>query len=114
MSFRRIVALVAVEGILKLGKKHIRDYAILVNECDGVDEFDNFQTHESKEVYEKAVSLIETHFGAEDKIDDDNIAPESNCDTFAFGVKACKNAAHHVAFKRSARRSSRQRRKWPR
>ena len=32
------------------------------------------------------VSLIKTHCDAEDEIDDENIAPKSNGDTFAIGV----------------------------
>ena len=66
---------------------HNRDYASLVDECNSIDMIENLQTHERDEVYEKAVSLIETYFIAEDKIDNENIAPESNGDTFSFGVK---------------------------
>ena len=81
------MALEAVDCIFKLGVKHNKDYASFVDECDGIDMIEDLQSHESEEVYEKAVTIIESYFGSEDEVNDENIAPESNGETFAFGVK---------------------------
>ncbi len=81
-----IVALDAVECILKLGAKLDKNYISLVDECDGLTMIETLQQHESDEVYQKAVALIETYFGAEDEADDENLAPEVNGGTFSFGV----------------------------
>ena len=61
-----IVALDAVDCILKLGMALNKDYVSFVDECDGLTMIETLQEHESEEVYQKAVTLIETYFGAED------------------------------------------------
>ncbi len=80
-----IVALDAVDCILKLGMALNKDYVSFVDECDGLTMIETLQEHESEEVYQKAATLIETYFGAEDE-EDENIAPEINGGTFSFGV----------------------------
>ena len=81
-----LVALDAVDCILKLGMKLNKDYISFVDECDGLTMIETLQEHESEEVYQKAIALIETYFGAEDGEDDENLAPEVNGGTFSFGV----------------------------
>ena len=81
-----LVALDAVDNILKLGMKLNKDYASFVDECDGLTMIEALQEHESDEVYQKAVSIIETYFGSEDGAEDENLAPEANGGTFSFGV----------------------------
>ena len=71
-----LVALDAVECILKLGSKLNKDYISFVDECDGLAMIETLQEHESDEVYQKAISLIETYFGADDGAEDENLAPE--------------------------------------
>ena len=77
-----LVALDAIECILKLGSKLNKDYISFVDECDGLTMIETLQEHESDEVYQKAISLIETYFGAENGGEDENIAPEVNVNTF--------------------------------
>jgi len=81
-----LVALDAVDSILKLGAKLNKDYISFVDECDGLSMIETLQEHESDEVYNKAILIIETYFGSEDEAEDENLAPESNGDTFGFGV----------------------------
>lgn len=82
-----MVALDAVDCILKLGMRLNKDYASFVDECDGLTRIEELQEHESDEVYQKAVMIIETYFGAEDEAEDENLAPEASGSTFSFGVK---------------------------
>lgn len=81
-----LVALDAVDSILKLGMKLGKDYHSFVDECDGLTMIEALQEHESDEVYTKAVHIIETYFGAEDEADDENLAPTANGSTFSFGI----------------------------
>lgn len=81
-----MVALDAVDCILKLGVKLNKDYASFVDECDGLTSIEALQEHESDEVYQKAIDLIETYFGAEDGAEDENLAPDASGSTFSFGV----------------------------
>lgn len=81
-----LVALDAVDCILKLGMKLNKDYISFVDECDGLTMIETLQEHESEEVYQKAIALIETYFGAEDGEDDENLAPDVNGGTFSFGI----------------------------
>lgn len=95
-----LVALDAVDNILKLGVKLNKDYTSFVDECDGLEMIENLQEHESEKVYEKAVNIIETYFGAEDDGEDENLAPEINGGTFSFGVNKTvteANPAHSNA-----------------
>lgn len=82
-----LVALDAVDSILKLGTKLNKDYISFVDECDGLAMIETLQEHESDEVYQKAIQIIETYFGSEDGEEDENLAPEVNGSTFAFGVQ---------------------------
>lgn len=81
-----LVALDAIDSILKLGMKFGKDYHSFVDECDGLAMIETLQEHESDEVYTKAVQIIETYFGAEDEADDENLAPSANGNTFSFGI----------------------------
>ena len=83
-----LLALEAVECILKLGAKLNKDYASFVDECDGLTKIEGLQEHESDEVYNKAINIIESFFGEDDGEEDENIAPEANGTTFSFGVKS--------------------------
>jgi importin subunit alpha-1 len=81
-----LVALDAIDSILKLGMKLGKDYHSFVDECDGLAMIETLQEHESDDVYTKAVYIIETFFGAEDEADDENLAPSANGNTFSFGI----------------------------
>lgn len=67
------VALNGLDNILKLGAveaKHTNGtnpYAIMIEECSGLDKIEQLQSHENIEIYQKAFHLIETYFGAEEE-----------------------------------------------
>ena len=81
-----LVALDAIESILKVGEKLGKDYVSFVDECDGLAKIENLQEHESDEVYQKAVAIIESYFGCEDGVEDENLAPAVSGGAFTFGV----------------------------
>lgn len=70
------VALNGLDNILKLGAAEAKrtngtnPYAIMIEECYGLDKIEYLQSHENIEIYQKAFHLIETYFGAEE---DENI-----------------------------------------
>lgn len=88
LSDARIVsiALEAVENILKAGDRMGRSYQSFVDEADGLDKIEGLQEHQNNDIYEKAVQIIENHFGAEE-VEDENLAPVTNENgTFSFGL----------------------------
>ena len=87
-----MVVLEAIENILKVGKQSSRDYIGFVDECDGLDKIESLQEHENNEIYQKVVSIIESYFGV-DEIEDENVAPAIEGDTFTFGMKTDETPA---------------------
>lgn len=57
---------------MKLGQEEAKrtngqnPYALMVEECLGLDKIENLQNHENMEIYQKAFRLIETYFGVDD------------------------------------------------
>lgn len=76
------VALNGLENILKLGEQLARQtgavnqYAVLLEECYGLDKIEFLQSHENIEIYDKAFGIIERYFGSDE--DDPRIAPSVN------------------------------------
>mmetsp|Transcript_13398 Transcript_13398/g.19165 ORF Transcript_13398/g.19165 Transcript_13398/m.19165 type:complete len:545 (+) Transcript_13398:119-1753(+) len=85
------VALEAIENILKVGQNLSRDYVNLVDECDGLDKIESLQTHVDDDVYKLSVKIIETYFGVEDEVENENILPENDGEHFTFGVSKSLN-----------------------
>mmetsp|Transcript_33299 Transcript_33299/g.43922 ORF Transcript_33299/g.43922 Transcript_33299/m.43922 type:complete len:552 (-) Transcript_33299:207-1862(-) len=93
------VALEGLENILKVGEAEAKmsgqenPMATYVNEAEGLTKIEALQHHENQEIYEKAVKLLETYFGAEDD-EDANIAPavQEGQQTFSFGAPAAAPA----------------------
>jgi len=81
-----LVALDALDSILRVGQELGKDYCSFVDECDGLEKLELLQEHQSDAVYKKAVDIIETYFGCEDEAEDENLAPALNGDTYAFGI----------------------------
>lgn len=81
-----LVALDALDSILRVGQELGKDYCSFVDECDGLEKLELLQEHQSDAVYKKAVHIIETYFGCEDGAEDENLAPALNGDTYAFGI----------------------------
>lgn len=75
------VALNGLENIIKSGQTQAgtpgfedgNKYAVIVEECGGLDKIEYLQSHENPEIYQRAFNLIEKYFGNEDT--DTNIDP---------------------------------------
>lgn len=91
------VALEGLENILKVGEGEkelaggagVNPYVALVDDAEGLDKIEELQNHTNEEVYEKAVSLLETFFDVEDG-EVENLAPAAGAGgaAFAFGGAA--------------------------
>eukprot|EP00040_Diaphanoeca_grandis_P039665 m.259755 g.259755 ORF g.259755 m.259755 type:complete len:525 (-) comp38609_c0_seq1:292-1866(-) len=78
------ILLDATANILKVGEaadgsNPISDF---FEEAGGLDNIEQLQNHENEQIYEKSLKIIETYFGEEDDADD--LAPETNGNTFSF------------------------------
>jgi len=89
------VALEGLENILKVGEEDAKtsgenQMATFVAEADGLSKIEALQHHENTEIYEKAIRILETFFGAEEEEEDANIMPAVAGDqqTFSFGTPA--------------------------
>lgn len=78
------VALSGLENILRLGEQDAKlqsgtnPYAVLIEECYGLDKIEFLQSHENMEIYQKAFDIIEHFFGTEEE--DSNVAPSIDSD----------------------------------
>lgn len=85
------VAFNGLENILKLGAMEAKringpnPYAIMIEECFGLDKIEYLQSHENIEVYQKAFHIIETYFGVDD---DDHLPQQGESAPFEFGTSA--------------------------
>lgn len=83
------VALNGLEHILRAGQHEAKlqgitnHYAVLVEECYGLDKIEMLQNHENQDIYQKAFDIIEQYFGTEDE-EDRNIAPPAGDQQFGF------------------------------
>ncbi|KFD49330.1 hypothetical protein M513_09777 [Trichuris suis] len=80
-----LVALSGLEHILKVGKADAVDgapnkYALLIEECYGLDKIEFLQNHESLEIYQKAFDLVEQYFSVDDYLEDGDGSMGSNVD----------------------------------
>jgi len=82
-----IVALDAIEAIMNKGAQNGVNFSVMIDEADGIEKIEKLQEHENSEVYEKAVSILEEFFAAEED-EDENFAPQApeNSTSFTFGV----------------------------
>ncbi|XP_075217574.1 karyopherin alpha1 isoform X2 [Lycorma delicatula] len=84
------VALNGLENILRLGEQDaktqgsVNPYAVLIEECYGLDKIEFLQSHENMDIYHKAFDIIERYFGSEDE--DARVAPSQQGDQFAFNT----------------------------
>lgn len=74
------VALSGLENILRFGEQESKEtgsnpYAVLVEECYGLDKIEFLQSHENLDIYRKAFDIIERYFGSEDDADARITAP---------------------------------------
>lgn len=85
-----MIVLDAIEKILEVGMKAGKDYANLVDECDGLDAIEQLQEHSNDDVYKKAISIIERYFGVEAEGDENVLPGVSNDGQFVFGLPTTK------------------------
>lgn len=83
------VALNGLDNILRLGAQEtqqgrLNPYAVLVEECFGLDKIEFLQSHENADIYQKAFEMIEHYFGTEEE--DSRIAPPAQGSQFQFGA----------------------------
>jgi importin subunit alpha-1 len=78
------VALNGLENILRLGEQDAKNhsgtnpYAVLIEQCYGLDKIEFLQSHVNMEIYQKAFDIIEHFFGTEEE--DSTVAPTVNPD----------------------------------
>lgn len=86
------VALNGLENILRLGDqdakahKGVNPYAVLIEECYGLDKIEFLQSHENMEIYQKAFDIIEHYFGSEEE--DSHVAPSVDQDAQQYQFNA--------------------------
>ena len=71
-------------------------FLVAFDEAEGVDKLEALQSHHNEEVYDKAIALLEKHFG-EDGDDDENLLPSAQNGGFTFGAPAAFGQATQQA-----------------
>jgi hypothetical protein len=90
------VALNGLDNILKLGASEAKrtnganPYAMMVEECYGLDKIEYLQSHENIEIYQKAFHLIETYFGVDEE---ENLPAQGESHPFQFGTTTTNPAS---------------------
>jgi len=82
-----MVALNGLENILREGQKEaietgVNEYALMVEECGGLDNIESLQGHDNEEIYQKTFDLVDHFFNTGDE--DVSIMPEANEKQFTF------------------------------
>lgn len=106
------VALNGLENILKAGELHNskpNPYAVMIEECygersarqwlrrppfvnivflrpTGLDKIEFLQSHNIKEIYQKAFYIIEQYFNSEEEEEDTRVAPSANNNQYQFNA----------------------------
>ncbi|GAA5800050.1 armadillo-type protein [Helicostylum pulchrum] len=85
------VALDGLDNILKVGDMEkvntmdgLNPYALLIEECGGVEYIHALQHHDNVEIYKKAYALIDTYFNDAEEIQDTEMAPDTQNGQFMF------------------------------
>ncbi|XP_049294289.1 importin subunit alpha-7 [Anopheles funestus] len=81
------VALNGLENILKVGEEQRtkpNPYAVMIEECYGLDKLEFLQSHHNNDIYEKAFSIIQKYFSNDDE--DLAVAPSTDNNQFQFNA----------------------------
>lgn len=81
------VALNGLENILKMGEEQRtkpNPYAVMIEECYGLDKLEFLQSHQNNDIYEKAFSIIQKYFSNDDE--DLAVAPSTDNNQFQFNA----------------------------
>jgi hypothetical protein len=73
------------------GNNGSNPFAQLVEDADGLDKIEALQEHQNEDLYEKAVSILETYFECEEG-DDQNLAPQLAGNQYAFAAAPAAQA----------------------
>ena len=88
-SQQPLTALLVFSSILKVGEADakasgdVNTMAQIIHEADGLSKIEQLQQHQTESIYNKAVKILETYFGAEEE--DEQVAPQTQGQQFAFG-----------------------------
>jgi len=58
-------------------------FVVSFDEVEGIEKLEALQEHENASIYDKAVAILEAHFG-EDDAEDENILPNASDNAFTF------------------------------
>ncbi|KAF0287048.1 Importin subunit alpha-7 [Amphibalanus amphitrite] len=83
------VALNGLVNILKLGEAEAKQsgqnpYAVMIEECYGLDKIEFLQSNKNQEIYQKAFDIIETYFGSEEEVA--QVAPADSHGEYEFSA----------------------------
>jgi len=82
-----MVALNGLENILREGKRDqtetgVNQYALMTEECGGLDSIESLQAHDNQDIYQKVYDIIDHYFSTEDE--DVTIMPDVDTDAKQF------------------------------
>ncbi|XP_043527734.1 importin subunit alpha-7-like [Frieseomelitta varia] len=86
------VALSGLENILRIGEQDaatnngINRYAVLIEECFGLNKIEFLQSHQNVDIYQKAFDIIERYFGSEEE--DTRVVPTIDAQGQQFQFRA--------------------------
>lgn len=84
-----LVILEALYNILQLASKEncLEIVTLQIEECDGLDLIEKLQEHENGQVYNMALQIIETFFGEDAEIQEEDLIPDSKENQFVFAME---------------------------
>lgn len=91
------VALEGIENILKVAQasNHLDKVVEIINDCNGVGAIEDLQSHNNKQIYLRAVKVLETYFGAEEETESeiipDLVTGAGGAQLFNFGPHNANN-----------------------
>ena len=99
------VALEGLENILKIGEDEKLNQggdaqnviAVMIDEAEGLEKIESLQTHVQNDIYEKAVRILETYFGAEEE-EDEQLRPDMDVSGQQYQFSAGNAGQSNVAF----------------
>uniref|UniRef100_A0A646QFF3 Importin subunit alpha n=1 Tax=Hemiscolopendra marginata TaxID=943146 RepID=A0A646QFF3_9MYRI len=87
------VALNGLDNILRLGEQDVKahggtnPYALMIEDCSGLDKIEFLQSHENIDVYQKAYDIIEHYYGIEEVDETFVPEPDRNNEEYQFGAR---------------------------
>jgi importin subunit alpha-1 len=89
------VALDGLENILKVGEidkeqkgSAVNEYAIFIEEANGMEKIHDCQNNANEQIYQKAYNIIEKYFSEEEGAEATGLEPQTAGNAFGFGANA--------------------------